>query len=80
MRSIGDGGTAILAADYSAQNLYARENLEEHEFDVGPEWQDYAATFTVPDGTWQTYIILKSTIGELEFDHVRVNGVPDNAL
>ena len=80
VRSIGDGGTAILAANYSAQNLYARENLEEHEFEVGPEWQDYAATFTVPDGTWQTYVILKSALGELEFDHVRVNEIPDNAL
>ncbi|MGI9221286.1 MAG: GDSL-type esterase/lipase family protein [Woeseiaceae bacterium] len=77
VRGVGDSGTAVLAANYSVQNLYARENLEEHEFEVGPEWQDYAATFTVPDGTWQTYVILKSVAGELEFDDIRVNQALD---
>ena len=61
-----------LAADHAAQNLYLRENLEEFEFDVDSEWQDYSATFTAPDGTWQTYVILKSAAGELEFDNVRL--------
>ena len=72
IRSVGDTGTAILGADHTAQNLYLRENLEEFEFEVDAEWRDYSATFTAPDGTWQTYVILKSAAGELEFDNVRL--------
>ena len=75
IRSAGGSGTAILGADHSAQNLYLRENLEEFEFEVGSEWQDYTATFTAPDGTWQTYVILKSASGELEFDDVRLEAL-----
>mgnify|MGYP001825210082 CR=1 FL=1 len=72
IRSVGNSGTAILGANHSAQNLYLRENLEEFAFEVSSEWQDYSATFTAPDGTWQTYVILKSAAGELEFDDVRL--------
>jgi lysophospholipase L1-like esterase len=75
IRSLGDSGTAILATDHSAQDLYKREDLEEFEFDVGPEWQDYSATLTAPDGTWQTYVILKAGKGELEFDNVRLDAL-----
>ncbi len=72
IRSLGDSGKATLGADHSAQNLYIREALEEQEFAVGPEWQDYTSTLTTPDGTWQTYVILKSVEGEIEFDNVRL--------
>lgn len=72
IRSVGNSGTAILAADHAAQNLYLREDREEFEFEVGPNWQNYSATFTAPDGTWQTYVILKSAAGELEFDNIRL--------
>ena len=75
IRSVGDSGTAVLAADYEEQSLYKRENPEEFEFTVTPEWQDYSATFTAPDGTWQTYVILKSAEGEIEFDNVRMIGL-----
>lgn len=75
IRSLGGNGKAILGADHSAQNLYLRENLEEFEFEVVPEWQDYSATLTAPDGTWQTYVILKSAAGELEFDNVRLEAL-----
>ena len=72
IRSVGDHGTAVLGANYAAQNLYARTDLQEFEFAVTPDWQDYAATITAPDGKWQTYVILKATAGELEFDNVRL--------
>jgi hypothetical protein len=72
IRSVGDSGKATLGADHSAQNLYKREDLEEQVFTVGPEWQEYSTTLTAPDGTWQTYVILKSVEGEIEFDNVRL--------
>jgi hypothetical protein len=75
IRSVGDSGKAVLGADYSAQNLYKREDLEEQVFTVGPQWQDYSTTLTAPDGTWQTYVILKSAEGEIEFDNVRLTGL-----
>ena len=75
IRSRGDSGKAVLGADHTAQNLYARENLEEQLFDVGPQWQDYSITLNAPDGTWQTYVILKSVEGELEFDNVRMQAL-----
>jgi len=75
IRSLGESGKAVLGADHSAQNLYKREDLEEQTFTVGPEWQDYSTTLTAPDGTWQTYVILKSAAGEIEFDNVRLTGL-----
>ena len=75
IRSVSDSGKAVLGADHSAQNLYKREDLEQFEFDVGPEWQDYSAILTAPDGSWQSYVILKSAEGELEFDDIRVTGL-----
>ncbi|MGI9271908.1 MAG: GDSL-type esterase/lipase family protein [Woeseiaceae bacterium] len=75
IRSVGDSGTAILGADYQEQTLYKRENGEQHEFAVDSDWQDFTATLTAPDGTWQTYVILKSLEGELEFDNIRLRGL-----
>jgi len=75
IRSVGDSGKAVLGADHSAQNLYKREDLEEQTFTVGPRWQDYSTTLTAPDGTWQTYVILKSAEGKIEFDNVRLSGL-----
>ncbi len=75
IRSRGDSGKAVLGADHSAQNLYQREGLEEQAFTVGPQWQEFTTTVTAPDGTWQTYVILKSAEGELEFDNVRLKGL-----
>jgi len=75
IRSRGDSGTAVLGGNHTAQNLYAREGLEEQLFSVGPQWRDYSMTLTAPDGTWQTYVILKSADGELEFDNVRVTAL-----
>ena len=75
IRSSGESGTAVLALDHTAQNLYERAHLEEFEFAVTPNWQDYTATFTAPDGTWQSYVILQSLAGELEFDNIRLVGL-----
>jgi hypothetical protein len=72
IRSIGEAGTAVLGADHTSQNLYARENLEETEFSVDNTWRDYATVVTAPDGTWQTYVILRSVQGTVEFDNVRL--------
>ena len=64
-----------MGANYTAQNLYERTDLQEFEFAVTADWQDYAATITAPDGTWQTYVILKSIEGELEFDNIRLKAL-----
>ena len=76
IRSTGDSGKAVLGANYEEQDLYKRENLEEFEFTVGPQWQDYSVTLSAPDGTWQTYVILKALEGEIEFDNVRLVNQP----
>jgi len=75
VRSRDGSGTAVLGADFTAQNLYQREHLDETEFLVDEQWQDYSATVTAPDGTWQTYVILRSANGELEFDNIRVDAL-----
>jgi lysophospholipase L1-like esterase len=75
MRSVGAGGKAILGADYEQQGLYKREHPEEHTFAVSPEWRDYTATLTAPDGTWKTYVVLKAAEGEVEIDNVRLAGL-----
>jgi lysophospholipase L1-like esterase len=76
IRSTGDSGKAVLGANYEEQDLYKRENLEEFELTVGPQWQDYSVTLSAPDGTWQTYVILKALEGEIEFDNVRLVNQP----
>jgi lysophospholipase L1-like esterase len=75
IRSRSGSGTAVLGADHTAQNLYERAHLEETEFSVDQQWRDYTTTVTAPDGTWQTYIILRAAAGELEFDHIRVTAL-----
>jgi len=75
IRSVGPSGEAVMGADYEQQGLYKRENPEEHVFAVTDQWQDYTATLTAPDGTWKTYVILKSVSGDIEFDNVRMSGI-----
>ncbi len=75
IRSAGPSGEAIIGADYEQQGLYKRENSEEQAFVVTNQWQDYTATLTAPDGTWKTYVILKSASGDIEFDNVRMSGI-----
>ena len=75
IRSVGLSGEAIVGADYEQQGLYKRENPEEHIFAVTDQWQDYTATLTAPDGTWKTYVVLKSVSGDVEFDNVRMSGI-----
>lgn len=72
IRSTGGVGRAVLGADHASQNLYARENLAEEGFFVDETWQDYSTVVTAPDGTWQSYVILKSADGKLEFDNIRL--------
>ena len=72
IRSRETGGTAVIGADHAAQDLYNRQSLQESEFVVDDQWRDYSTTVTAPDGTWQTYVILRSAAGELEFDNIRV--------
>jgi len=75
IRSVGPSGEAVIGADYEQQGLYKREYPEEHVFDVTGQWDDYTATLTAPDGTWKTYVILKSVSGDIEFDNVRMSGI-----
>ncbi len=76
IRSYGKSGEAVISADYEQQSLYQRENAEEHIFAVSSEWSDYSATMTAPDGTWQTYFVLKSLSGDIDFDDIRVTAAP----
>jgi len=75
IRSVGPSGEAAIGADYEQQGLYKRENPEEHTFSVTDQWADYTATLTAPDGTWKTYVVLRSVSGDIEFDNVRMSGI-----
>jgi len=75
IRSVGPSGEAAIGADYEQQGLYKRENPEEQTFAVTDQWADYTATLTAPNGTWKTYVVLKSVSGDIEFDNVRMSGI-----
>jgi len=72
VRSNGDSGTLAIGADYEEQALYLRANPEESLFEVNDQWRDYTTTLTAPDGTWKTYLVLKSISGDIDIDNVRM--------
>ncbi|MBN8431298.1 hypothetical protein JF535_10600 [Microbulbifer salipaludis] len=73
VRGTGTEPTAQIIADFEEQALYGRSNAQTRSFAVDGVWREYTATFTAPDGTWKTYINLKSAGGTVEFDDVRMS-------
>jgi lysophospholipase L1-like esterase len=69
----GANASAQISADYEGQALYNRANKQSQNFSVTGQWQDYTAYFTAPNGSWKTYISLKSNQGSIEFDNVRMS-------
>jgi hypothetical protein len=73
------GAVAQINADFEGQQMYQRGNGEIRSFAVTTNWQPYTASFTAPDGSWKTFLILKSRSGTVEFDHIRMSGRPQSA-
>jgi hypothetical protein len=70
------GAVAQINADFEAQQLYNRGNGIMHSFGVTAEWQRYTTTFTAPNGSWKTFLILRSASGTVEFDNVLMSNRP----
>ena len=65
--------TAQIGADYEGQALYNRGNAQVQDIVVDSDWHEYVAYFNAPNGTWKTYVSLKSANGTVEFDNVRMS-------
>ena len=76
IRSSSEGAVAQINADFEGQQLYNRGNRVTHSFSVDGTWRDYTTSFTAPNGSWKTFVILRSSIGTVEFDHIRVSDQP----
>jgi hypothetical protein len=70
------GAVAQINADFEAQQLYNRGHGIMHSFGVTDDWQRYTTTFTAPNGSWKTFLILRSGGGTVEFDSVYMAGSP----
>jgi hypothetical protein len=71
-----EGAVAQINADFEGQQLYNRGNGVIRAFSVNAEWQPYAAEFTAPNGSWKTFLILRSGGGTVEFDNVQMSSRP----
>jgi hypothetical protein len=70
------GAVAQINADFEGHKLYNRGNGIIRSFAVSTEWQRYTTTFTAPNGSWKTFLILKSGKGKVEFDNVHMSNRP----
>jgi hypothetical protein len=76
IRGTTPGAVAQINADYEGQQLYNRGNGVTRSFPVTPTWQHYTTTFTAPNGTWKTFLILRASAGTVEFDDVHMSNGP----
>jgi hypothetical protein len=76
IRGAGAGAVAQLNADFEGQQLYNRANPVTHSFAVDTTWRRYSASFTAPNGTWKTFVVLRADAGTVEFDDVRLSNRP----
>jgi hypothetical protein len=71
-----DGAIAQINADFEGQQMYQRGNGTLRSFTVTTNWQRYTTAVTAPDGSWKTFLILKSRSGTVEFDNVQMSDHP----
>ena len=76
IRSTAATGVAQINADFEGQQLYNRANGVTRSFDVDSTWQRYTTTFTAPNGSWKTFVILRSATGTVDFDDVVMSNQP----
>jgi hypothetical protein len=76
IRGTSSGAVAQINADFEGQQLYNRGNGAIRYFAVSTEWQRYTTTFTAPNGSWKTFLILRSAGGTVEFDNVQMSNRP----
>ena len=76
IRTNSASGTAEISMDFEGQNLYGRTNTQTRVFSVNNEWSEYSGEFIAPNDTWKIYFVLKSQIGQIDFDQVELR-IPD---
>jgi hypothetical protein len=76
IRGSTSGAVAQINADFEAQQMYQRGNGLTHSFVVTTNWQQYTTAFTAPNGSWKTFLILKSGSETVEFDNVHMSNRP----
>ena len=65
-------GTAEISLDFEGQNLYGRRNTQTQVFSVNNEWSEYSGEFVAPSDTWKIYLVLRSQMGQIDFDQVEL--------
>ncbi len=73
IRTTSASGTAEISMDFEGQNLYGRGNTQTKVFSVTNEWSEYSGEFVAPSDTWKIYFVLKSQMGQIDFDQVELN-------
>ena len=56
--------------------IQRRTNTQTRVFSVNNEWSEYFGEFIAPNDTWKIYFVLKSQIGQIDFDQVELR-IPD---
>ena len=72
IRTNSPSGTAEISMDFEGQNLYGRGKTQTRVFSVTDEWSEYSGEFIAPNDTWKIYFVLKSQIGQIDFDQVEL--------
>jgi hypothetical protein len=76
IRGSSSGAWAQINADFEGQQQFNRGNGVMRSFEVSTEWQRYTTTFTAPNGSWKTFLILRSGGGTVEFDNIQMSNGP----
>jgi hypothetical protein len=76
IRGTASGAWAQINADFEGQQMYNRGNGAVRYFGVNAEWQRFTTTFTAPNGSWKTFLTLRSAAGTVEFDSVQMSNRP----
>jgi lysophospholipase L1-like esterase len=72
IRTNSPSGTAEISMDFEGQNLYGRGNTQTRVFSVASEWSEYSGEFVAPSDTWKIYLVLRSQMGQIDFDQVEL--------
>lgn len=76
IRAVSGTATAQLDANFEGQQIYNRANPITHAIPVDATWRTYTTSFTAPNGTWKTFLILRASEGIVDFDQVLMSNHP----
>ncbi|MEH6549867.1 MAG: GDSL-type esterase/lipase family protein [Pseudomonadales bacterium] len=72
IRSNSPGAKAEIGADFEEQSLYQRKNAQSHILVANHQWREHSVVLTAPEGSWKTYVTLKSLSGDIDIDAVKM--------